>query len=188
MNDMTTTEAASAPTTDATSEDVLRDIKRGAVLSVYGGMIGHAGPNITQQMIETSKQVAAMLYIELIGDLLPQIPEEHQEAFVAAYLDAARAIIAKNGLLQSVDRLVSPNPQQKGACRIMAEYAVNTLVAIDDVIRQASQGPVLFQGQTHGHQGAAPTTIQQQSRNAMAPPAKSPVEQLLANLGLNGRR
>jgi hypothetical protein len=163
-------------------------IKTRCVLAVYGGLCTAVGPNITQQMVDLSKQASALLFIELASTLLPQIPDEHQEVFVQAYLDAATHIIGKNGLLQSIDRLVGAG-NGKGACRIVAEYAVGTLLEIDDVIRQASRGPVMFHQQLspQPQSPAFPQTLQQQPRGGVPVRTLSPTEEMMQNLGI-GRR
>jgi hypothetical protein len=177
---MTTNGAAPAPE-ETPAAAPFDDLKALCVLSVYSGLCGHAGPNITQQMIELSKQVSVGLFVELVS-LMPQVAPEHHDALTQAYLDAARNIIAKNGLLQSADRLVSRGGNEKGACRIIAEYALATLAAFDNTLRQASQGTTQ-QAQPPGF----PSTLQQQHRSQVQGQG-SPMEQLMANLGLGGRR
>jgi len=168
--------------------EVIQTLKVRSVLAVYSGLGSATGANITQQMIDLSKQASTMLFIE-VTTLLPQIPEEHQEAFVQAYFEAAANIIGKNGLLQSLDRLVGL-AGAKGACRIVAEHAIGVLLEIDNIIRQASQGPVMFQHQLSPQQspqpqnGAFPQTLQQQPRGGVPVRTVSPMDEMLHNLGV----
>lgn len=186
--------ATALPTPSGPSpEELMHALKTRCVLAVYSGLCTAVGPNITQQMVDLSKQASSMLFIELSAMLLPQVPEEHQEAFAQAYLDAAEHIIGKNGLLQSIDRLVGAG-NSKGACRIVAEYAIQTLIDVDEVIRQASRGPVMFHNQLSPQQnnpspqnGAFPQTLQQQTRGGVPVRTLSPMEEMLQNLGVRQR-
>ena len=183
------TEPQLAGPSGPSQEEVIQALKVSSVLAIYSGLCSFTGANITQQMVDLSKQASTMLFIE-ITTLLPQIPEEHQEAFVRAYFEAAANIIGKNGLLQSLDRLVGMGGA-KGACRIVAEHAIGVLLEIDNIIRQASQGPVMFQHQLSPQQnqppqnGAAfPQTLQQQPRGGVPVRTISPMDEMLHNLGV----
>lgn len=176
-----------APNLEAAPPDlltVLSELKARCVLAVYAGLAAFAGPNITSQMNDVAKQTSGLLFVELSTTLLPATPESHQEVFVQAYLDAAKNIIGKNGLLQSVNRLVGQG-QSKGACRVIAEQALATLAGLDDMLRDATRGPVTFLPTTQPQVQQNYQTLQQQPRqNQPQGRPLSPAEELMQNLGL----
>jgi hypothetical protein len=150
--------------------DLIQRLKAQAVLAVMGGLTAESGHYINDQALGLGNQVAAALFVEVVATL-PNIPAQVRDLYETAFFQAAEKIIGKNGLRQSMNRLISVG-QAKGACLLLAEETVKMFTGIDSLLQQATHGPVSYQQQ-------------QAQRQALGQPVQeSPQDALYRNLGL----